>query len=101
MNVEIELTGVSATSQLAAKVLTTEGRGFNPHEIGHMLLDKVFFISKDLPEDAIAQAVAYRNQLYATFVHYLTIAQRSQNTTVWNELTKAGFDDAAELVRNL
>lgn len=101
MSVDIGLTGVEAASQLTATVMTTSGRGFNPHEIGHMLLDKVFFVSQDLPPDALAKATEYRNNLYATFVHYLTMAQTSQNTTIYNVLENAGHHEAAELVKGL
>lgn len=98
---QVSMTSVSATSTLSATVMATSGRGFNPEEIGHMLIDKVFYIGPNLSEEVRAQAVAQRNQLYAVFVHYLTIAQKSQNTTVYNQLKEAGFDDAAEYVKGL
>jgi hypothetical protein len=101
MNVDVGLTGIAAAPQLSAKVLATEGRGLNPHELGHMLLDKVFYVSADAPPSVREQAAAYRNKLYALFVHYLAQAQTSQNTTVYNILKDAGQHEAAELVRKL
>lgn len=97
----IGLTGLVMTPATGALVYATQGRGLNPHEIGHMLLDKVFYIGADVPPAVREQAVAYRNQLYAAFVHYLTMAQKSQNTTIFNALQDAGEQRAAEIVRKL
>jgi len=101
MSLGIELSSVSASSVLTAKVMTTDGRGLNPHELGHLLLDKVFYVSADAPPSVREQAVAYRNKLYAVFVHYLAQAQKSQNTTIYHALMEAGLPEAAELVRKL
>lgn len=98
---QVTLSGVSGAAEMSPMVFATNGRGLNPNELAHMLLDKTFFVSKDAPPAVMEQAVAYRNKLYRLFVHYFAQAQKSQNTTIYNVLMEAGETRAAELVKEL
>jgi hypothetical protein len=82
-------------------VLTTNGRGFNPAELAEMFVNKLLAVSADLPPDQLAAAHAYRDRILALATVYMNHAQKSQNTTTFNELMNAGHADAAEIVRKL
>ncbi|MFA5898363.1 MAG: hypothetical protein WC829_04540 [Hyphomicrobium sp.] len=98
---QIGLTGVGTELFAGAQVFATSGRGFNPSEIAELCINKIFFVSKGAPPDVLEQATAYRANLLAVLTYYMGIAQRSQNTTIFNILKNAGHDEAAELVRKL
>ncbi len=82
-------------------VMATSGRGFNADELAQMCLNKVFYVSADLPPDKFAEAHAYRDKLLGVLTYYMTQAQKSQNTSVYNVLMNAGHPQAAELVKEL
>ena len=82
-------------------VMTTSGRGFNPAELAEMFVNKLLAISADLPPDELAKAHAYRDRILALATIYMSHAQKSQNTSTYNELMNAGHADAAEIVRKL
>ena len=83
------------------KVIATSGRGLNPDELTAMLLPKLIYIGPDVPADVRAAAEEQMHRMEMLLKHYFAQAQRSQNTSIFNELMNAGHHDAAELVRKL
>lgn len=93
---------VDTGSQLGtAEARVTSGRGLNARELTEMALAKILFIGPDVPPAIRDQATAFKARIEAVLLHYITQAQRSQNTTIYNVLMQAGQHDAAELVRKL
>lgn len=84
-----------------ATVMMTSGRGLDASELTAMALNKLVFVGPDVPLEIRAQAEAYKDKIAAVLHFYLTQAQKSQNTTIYNVLLEAGETSAAELVRSL
>lgn len=82
-------------------VMATSRRGFNADELAQMCLNKVFYVSADLPPDKLVEAHAYRDKLLGVLTYYMTQAQRSERTSIYNVLMSAGHPQAAELVKEL
>ncbi len=83
------------------KVIATSGRGLNPDELTQMLLPKLIYIGPDVPADVRAAGQEQMHRMEMLLKHYFAQAQKSQNTSVYNQLMNAGHHEAAELVRNL
>ena len=83
------------------RVIATSGRGLNPEELTDMILPKILYIGPDAPPDLRLQAKASEARLRVLLTEAFRVAQRSQNTTTFNELMNAGHPDAAEIVRSL
>tara|TARA_R110000868_G_scaffold247205_1_gene503685 strand:- start:1354 stop:1644 length:291 start_codon:yes stop_codon:yes gene_type:complete len=79
-------------------VMTTNERGFTPEEIAERALDKIIYIGGNVPPVISDQARAYRERIRLVLVYYMKEAIRSNNVTLVNKLTKAGYP---ELVRIL
>ena len=84
-----------------AEVRVTTERGLNAEELTRMALAKIIFVGPDVPPAIRDQAEAYKARLEDVLHHYLTQAQRSQNTTICSILEQAGETQAAEIVRRL
>ena len=93
--------GVFPSSIADMTVVMTDRRGFNPAELAEMFVNKLLAVSVDLPPDELVKAHAYRDRILALATVYMHQAQKSQNTTTFNELMNAGHHDAAEIVRKL
>lgn len=83
------------------ETIVTSGRGLNPAELTRMLLPKLVYLGPDLPDEMRAQAEAGKARIEQLLLHYFDLAQKCQNTSVFNELMNAGHESAAELVRSL
>ena len=83
------------------EVIATSGRGLNPDELTRMLLPKLIYIGPDVPADVRAAGQEQMHRMEMLLRHYFAQAQRSQNTSIFNQLMNAGHHEAAELVRNL
>ncbi len=83
------------------ETIVTSGRGLNPEELVRLYLPKIIYVSPDLPEIDRLKAEAQKAAISELLVRAFAQAQKSQNTTVYNTLKNAGYDDAAELVKGL
>lgn len=83
------------------ETIATSGRGLNPDELTRMLMPKLVYIGPDYPEDMRAQALAGQERLRVLLTEAFAVAQRCQNTTVFNQLLNAGYADAADFVKEL
>jgi hypothetical protein len=82
-------------------VLTTEHRGFTPEEVAQRCLNRLIYVADDAPDAIRQQANAYRDFMYATLVHFMKEAIKSDRTTLVAQLTKQGHGDMAEIIRRL
>lgn len=87
----------TGTSVGEAQVMITSGRGLNAGELTEMAMAKLVFTGPDVAPKVREQAERVRAILY----FYLTQAQKSERTTVYNILEQAGEHAAAEIVREL
>jgi hypothetical protein len=81
--------------------LVTSGRGLNPEELTSLLLPRLVSIDPASQGEDRKKAEDQRTRIEYMLLKYFRIAQRSQNTTIWNELMKSGHESAAEIVRSL
>lgn len=83
------------------RVIATSGRGLNPDELTSMLLPKILYVGPDVPADLRLQAKAGEARLRVLLTEAFKVAQRSERTTVFNELMNAGHPEAAQIVKEL
>lgn len=81
-----------------AKVISTSGRGMNVEEVASLALDKIISVAQTAPEPIRQQAEAYRESIKIVLQHYMKQAIKSDRTTLFNQLTKAGQFEAANIV---
>ena len=85
----------------AIQVNIAEGRGFTPDELADQAMRKLMAVSDTAPPPIRDQAYAFQQRLRAIMVHYLAQAARSERTTLYNKLLKAGEPEAAALILKL
>ena len=85
----------------AIQVNIAEGRGFTPEELADQAMRKLMFVSDNAPPPIRDQARAFQERLRAIMVHYIAQAARSERTTLYNKLRKAGYPEAADLILKL
>lgn len=83
------------------KISTTENRGHSVDEIVEMCLDRIIHVSETAPTGIREQALAYKNNLRPVLQFYMKKAVQSDRTTLYNELTRHGLEDAAKIIRRL
>ena len=93
---------VSGTPVLGtAMASVTQGRGLNADELTDMCMDKLLHVADTAPPAIREQAAAFKGDIRKLVHYYISQAQRSQNTSIYNVLMQAGQHDAAEVVRKL
>ena len=85
----------------AVTVKTTIGRGFTIEEWAHRCTDRIIHVAPDSHSVLKDQAVAWKEQIRKTLIHYMTLAVKSDRTTLYNLLLKQGEREMAELLRKL
>jgi hypothetical protein len=82
-------------------VETTHERGFTPEEVAERCADKIIQISEDSHPGIRDQAYAFRQHLVKVLAFYMREAIKSDRTTTYNTLSKAGYKELAEQLRRL
>ena len=82
-------------------VHSTSGRGFTPEEISDRCVSKIVSVSEGASPEVKAQAEAFKENIKSVVTFYLKEAVRSDRTTTYNALVKAGRKDLAELIIKL
>ncbi len=80
-------------------VKTTSHRGFNAEELSEMCLNKLIHIGENVEPVLRVQALQYRDRIKQLMTHTCQQAQRSERTTMCNQLEEAGFLEAAAFIR--
>ena len=79
-------------------VQTTSGRGLTPEEWAEMCLEKILYVGDQSIPAIRDQAIAYRANIKAVLVNYMTKAIKSDRTTLYNLLLKQGQKDMADIL---
>jgi hypothetical protein len=79
-------------------VATTSGVGHSPEYYAQRICDKLISISALAPPEIRLQAEAYRDAIQALILSGIRGAIASDHTTLYNQLIKAGMDEAAALI---
>jgi hypothetical protein len=82
-------------------VQTTSHRGFPIEHWADRCLEKIIHVSPDSQSILKEQAVAYREQIRQTLINYMTLAIKSDRTTLYNLFVQQGHTDMAEILRKL
>lgn len=83
------------------ETIVTNGRGLNPAELARITLPKLVYLGPDVEPELREKIAENLNRIEVLLREAFAVAQRSQNTTVYNILKNAGHDAAAELVKEL
>jgi len=83
------------------EVHTTSGRGMNPEEITDLAMRRILDVADTAPMPIREQAIAFKDRIRGVLEHYFWHAQNSERTTMLGILERAGYHDAAELIRKL
>lgn len=78
---------------------TTQSRGHTPEAVAKRCVDKMISIAESAPEPLKQQAHAFRKNMEVLVTFYIKEAIKSDRTTLYNELVKAGEEDIADIVR--
>jgi hypothetical protein len=79
-------------------VATTTNKGHDPEFYAERIMDRLMFVSENVPEPIRAQALAYQESMRSVILAGLKRACLSDRTTVIAMLKQAGMEDAATLV---
>ena len=82
-------------------VKTTQDRGFTPEELSYDCTDKILSVSDYSDPIVKEQAKAFKERIRRVVEFYLREAIKSDRTTVYNEIIRAGQPQLAELIRRL
>jgi hypothetical protein len=83
------------------KAFGTSGRGLSVDEVADLALNKMLGVADSAPPVIRDQAQAFKERLRSVLVHYMRQAVRSDRTTLFNQLNKAGQHEAANLILKL
>ena len=92
-------TGIAQVGSV--NVQTTSNRGFSIEHWADRCVKKIIHVAPDSSSILKDQAEAYREQIRAVLVYYMTQAIKSDRTTLYNLFLKQGHGDMAEILRNL
>jgi len=80
----------------------TTSEGGHPVEFwSDLCIKKIVSVSEDSPENIKNQVNKYQDNIQKVVEQYMQNAIKSDRITLNNELKKAGFKDAANLIRKL
>ena len=64
-------------------------------------IERIIAVSEDAPEDVEKQINDFKNNIEKVIEQYMQNAIKSDRITINNQLEKAGFKEAADLIRKL
>jgi len=85
----------------AFEVKTTENRGHTPEEVAELCVNRLISIGDQSHPALQAQARAFRERMLAVVTHYIKMGIEQDRATIGAELTKAGHEDMADILRRL
>ena len=83
------------------EVHTTEEGGHPPEFWAKLCIDRIIQTSEDAPEQIQEQVKTYKDNITKVIEQYMQNAIKSDRITINNKLEKAGFKEAADLIRKL
>ena len=82
-------------------VSTTEHKGHDVEFWAEAATNKIVNVSSNCHPVIAEQAEAFKQSVYATILHYMKEAIKSDKTTLSATLDKQGHNDMAEIIRRL
>lgn len=82
------------------EIKSTQGRGFTPEELADQAVDKIIYVGSQSHPAIREQAEVFKAQIKSVIISYMKQAVASQNTTIANRLTEAGYPELTGLLRN-
>jgi hypothetical protein len=82
-------------------VLTSTNGGHSPEQIAELCVDRLIRVADSAPPEIAVQARAFREQMLAVVLHYVSVAAAEDRATVITKLEQAGLPDAARMIRGL
>tara|TARA_Y100000361_G_scaffold78025_1_gene69074 strand:- start:32 stop:325 length:294 start_codon:yes stop_codon:yes gene_type:complete len=80
----------------------TTDEGGHPIEFwSDLCVKRVVAVSEEAPEDIQKQVKAFQDNIQKVIEQYMQNAIKSDRITINNQLEKAGFKEAADLIRKL
>ena len=67
-------------------VHTTQHRGHSAEELTEMALEKIIYVSDNMPDVIKSQALAYKDQLRGLLLFYMRQAMLSERVTIRGEI---------------
>lgn len=80
-------------------VVTLDYRGFTPEELAEMALARIISVGEASHPAIIAQALAFKDDIRKVLVHYMRMAQQSEQGNIYGRLAKHGQADTAEMIK--
>ena len=85
----------------AVRVEVSQGSGHSPEAVAKRCMDKLIYASNEMNPVIRDQVLAYKDQMHSTVLHYIKEAIKSDRTTIYHMLVKAGHADVAESIRRM
>lgn len=85
----------------SVKILTTNGRGLTPEEVATLCVDRIISVSDTAPEPMRQQALAYKENIRQVLIHYMAMAAAGERTTLINKLAESGYEQAANILKEI
>ena len=82
-------------------VATTNHKGLSVDHWTERCLEKIVYVAKDSDSIIRDQAEAFKDDIRVAIKHFMKQSIKSDRTTLYNVLLKAGHPEAAELIRRL
>ena len=73
----------------------------NLNKFKHFCVKRVVAVSEEAPEDIQKQVKTFQDNIQKVIEQYMQNAIKSDRITINNQLEKAGFKEAADLIRKL
>ena len=83
------------------KVVTTSHKGLSIEHWADRCLERIIHVAPEGNSIIKDQAEAYREQIRAVLIFYMTQAIKSDRTTLYNLFLQQGHGDMAEILRKL
>ena len=92
---------LSAGSEGAVNIMTSENGGLSNDQIAEMLATKLIYISEDAPEPIRLQAEAFRDKVRNLAQYYIELARKEERATICAKVREAGQHQLADAIGRL
>ena len=76
-------------------------RGHTPEQMAEMCVNKIIYVSDDMPAEIREQAHEYRRRIKSTVQQYLHKAVQVERENMYSKLQRSGHAELAELLRGI
>lgn len=83
------------------RVEVSQNGGHSPEAVAQRCMEKLIYTSNEMNPVIRDQVLAYKDRMHQTVLHYIKEAIKSDRTTIYHMLVKAGHADVAETIRRM